>query len=45
MIVLVNTPFGLGLSKPCPSCAAAEEEKQAFDKLRPNGLWVHGDWC
>jgi hypothetical protein len=32
-----NLPFGLSLSKPCPSSSTAKQEGQPFDKLSANG--------
>jgi saccharopine dehydrogenase-like NADP-dependent oxidoreductase len=32
-----TTPFGLSLSKPCPSSSAAGQEREGFDRLSPNG--------
>jgi oxygen-independent coproporphyrinogen-3 oxidase len=47
----MNIPFGLSLSKPCPS-SSAEREGQPFDRLRANGgsgdglaLYVHWPFC
>jgi hypothetical protein len=33
-------PFGLSLSKPCPSFKSRKNELQPFDKLRANGAYA-----